>query len=98
MPGAAAPQPTAAGNNEASGPGKTLAQAMADLVAEMAKLTTITVTAENQEQVNAELAKLREEMAKIERDIEGEAARMATQHAQIVAETERLSVEGWRLE
>ncbi|KAI5005723.1 hypothetical protein ZWY2020_032966 [Hordeum vulgare] len=54
--------------------------------------------AENQEAVNAELTKLREEMAKIQRDIEGEAARMATQRAQITVETERLNTEGWRLE
>ena len=47
----------------------------------------IAMTAENQETINTELAKLREEMAKIQRDVEGEAARMATQQAQITAET-----------
>ncbi|KAI4994705.1 hypothetical protein ZWY2020_034346 [Hordeum vulgare] len=71
---------------------------MADLVAEVAKITTITVTAENQEEVNNELTKLREEMDIIHRDIEGEAARMATQRAKSTAETERLNAEGWRLE
>ena len=70
---------------------------MADLVAEVAKLIVITMMAKNQEQVNAELVKLRE-MAKIQRDSEDEVARMATQHAQITAETEWLSVEGWQLE
>ena len=65
MAEAALPQPNAASNNEASGLGKTPAQAMADLVAEMAKLMAITVTAENQEAVNAELTKLKEKMAKI---------------------------------
>ncbi|KAI4977609.1 hypothetical protein ZWY2020_005705 [Hordeum vulgare] len=70
MAGAAPPQPNAAGNNEASGSGKTPAQAMADLVAEIAKLMAITVMAENQEEVNAKLTKLREEMDKIERDME----------------------------
>ncbi|KAI5015446.1 hypothetical protein ZWY2020_056836 [Hordeum vulgare] len=75
----AAAQPTAADNNGASGSGKTPALAMADLVAEMAKLKAVAVTAENQEEVNTELAKLREEMTKIQREIVVEATRMASQ-------------------
>ena len=71
---------------------------MADLAAEITKLMAIVVTTENQETINAELAKLREEMAKTQRDVEAEAARMATQQAQITAKTERLTTEGWRLE
>ena len=55
MAGAAPPQPKVVGNNEASGSGKALAQAMVDLVAETAKLMAITVTTENQETVNVEL-------------------------------------------
>ncbi|KAI4991865.1 hypothetical protein ZWY2020_040251 [Hordeum vulgare] len=98
MAGAAPPQPNPAGNNEAGGSSKAPAQAMADLAVETAKLMAITVTAENQETINAELAKLREEMAKIQWDVEAEAARMATQQDQITAETERLITEGWRLE
>ena len=47
MTGAAAAQPTAAGNNGASGSGKTPAQAVAGRVAEMSKLMAVAVTAEN---------------------------------------------------
>ncbi|KAI5007499.1 hypothetical protein ZWY2020_051247 [Hordeum vulgare] len=85
-------QPTVAGNNGAGGLGKTLAQAMEDLVAEMSK------TAENHEKVNAELAKLTEEMATIQHEIKVEATRIASQQPQIAIEIERLRVQGWRLE
>ncbi|KAI4975308.1 hypothetical protein ZWY2020_048915 [Hordeum vulgare] len=98
MEGAAPHQPNPAGNNETVGSSKTPAQAMADLAAQTDKLMAIVVTAENQETINSELAKLREDMAKIQRDIEEEAARMARQQALIPAEMERLNTQGWRLE
>ncbi|KAI4978373.1 hypothetical protein ZWY2020_014927 [Hordeum vulgare] len=98
MAGAAQPQPNPVGNNETGGSSKTPAQAMADLAAEITKLMAIVVTAENQETINAELAKLWEEMAKNQRDVEAEAARMAAQQAPITAETEQLNTKGWRLE
>ena len=53
-----------------------------------------TITSENQESVNAELGKLREAMAKAQRDMEAEAARIETQQATVAAETERLDTEG----
>ncbi|KAI4988014.1 hypothetical protein ZWY2020_029644 [Hordeum vulgare] len=65
------------GQNETGGSSKAPAQVRADLAAETAKVMTIVVTTENQETINIELAKLREEMAKAQQDVEAEAARMA---------------------
>ncbi|KAI4997023.1 hypothetical protein ZWY2020_052365 [Hordeum vulgare] len=98
MAGVARPQQNPAGNNETDETSKTLAQAMADLTAEVTRLMATVVTPENQESINAELAKLHEAMAKAQRDVEAEAARVETQQAMIAAETERLNTEGWRLE
>ncbi|KAI4981570.1 hypothetical protein ZWY2020_022062 [Hordeum vulgare] len=97
MAGAAQLQQNPAGNNETGETSKTPAQAMADLTAEVTKVMTTAVTAENQEMINAELAKLWEGMAKAQRDKEAEAARMAMQQARITAEMERLNNEGWQL-
>ncbi|KAI4990536.1 hypothetical protein ZWY2020_038899 [Hordeum vulgare] len=63
-------QPGAVAANKASGSGKTPTQAMADLMVEMSNLTVIAVTVENHQETNAELAKLRDAMAKIQREIE----------------------------
>ncbi|KAI4987786.1 hypothetical protein ZWY2020_028544 [Hordeum vulgare] len=98
MAGAAPHQPNPAGNNEIAGSSKTPAQAIADLVVETAKLMAIVVTVENQETINSELTKRREDMAKIQRDIEEEAARMGRQQALITAETDRMNTKGWPLE
>ena len=98
MARAAQRQQNPAGNNETGETSKTPAQAMAQLTAKVTRLMTTAVTALNQEAINAELVKLREAMAKAQRGVEAEAARMATQHARITAETERLNTEGWRLE
>ncbi|KAI5012936.1 hypothetical protein ZWY2020_025202 [Hordeum vulgare] len=48
--------------------------------------------------INAELAKLRDEMVKVQRDAEAEAAWIETRRAQITAETARLNTENWHLE
>ncbi|KAI4965143.1 hypothetical protein ZWY2020_057383 [Hordeum vulgare] len=65
--------------------------------AEIANLMATPVTSENQESVNAELAKLREAMAQAQRDMEAEAARIETQRVAVAAETDRLNTEGSRL-
>ena len=66
---------------------------MSDLMAEMSKLMAVAVTADNQEEVNTELAKLHEEMAQIQRQIDAEKTRMADQQAHIDEEVERLKLE-----
>ncbi|KAI4973390.1 hypothetical protein ZWY2020_035651 [Hordeum vulgare] len=71
---------------------------MSDLMVEMSKLMAVSVTADDQEEVNAELAKLDEEMAQIQCQIDVEKTWMADQQAQIKEEVERLKVEAWRLE
>ncbi|KAI5013408.1 hypothetical protein ZWY2020_034520 [Hordeum vulgare] len=98
MAGVAQPRQNPVGNNETGGTSKTPAQAITDLTAQVTRLMITVVTAENQEAINAELAKLWEVMAKAQRDVEAEAARMAMQQARICAQTERLNTEGWRLE
>lgn len=65
---------------------------MTDLMVEMSKLVTVAVMANNHEEVNTKLAKLREEMAKIHREIDAENTRMAGQQVQINEEVERLKV------
>ena len=52
------------------------AQAMKDLIAEMAKLVESPVTAENQEERNMELTKLRDQMTEVQREIDAENARI----------------------
>ncbi|KAI5014094.1 hypothetical protein ZWY2020_055484 [Hordeum vulgare] len=56
------------------------------------------LTPENQEEINAELAKLREAVAKAHQDAEMESARIETRQAQIAAERMRLNTDNWRLE
>ncbi|KAI4994234.1 hypothetical protein ZWY2020_029282 [Hordeum vulgare] len=70
---------------------------MTELATEIANLMATLVISENQESVNAELAKLQEAMAKAQRDMEAEAARIETQRVAVAAETDRLNTEGWRL-
>ncbi|KAI4986335.1 hypothetical protein ZWY2020_018965 [Hordeum vulgare] len=60
--------------------------------------TDIVEPARNQEAVNAELAKLREAVAKAHRDAEVESARIETRQAQITAERTRLNTDNWQLE
>ncbi|KAI4994623.1 hypothetical protein ZWY2020_034264 [Hordeum vulgare] len=79
MAGSAKPQQSPNGNNETGGTSKPPAQTMAELVAEIANLMATTITSENQESVNDELTKMREAMAKAQRDMEPEAARIETQ-------------------
>ncbi|KAI5008598.1 hypothetical protein ZWY2020_009646 [Hordeum vulgare] len=56
------------------------------------------LTPENQEEINTELAKLREAVAKAHRDAEMESARIETRQAQITAERMRLNTDNWWLE
>lgn len=65
---------------------------MTNLMVEMSKLMTVVVTADNQEEVNAELAKLREEMAQIQREIDAEKTGMADQHARISEQVKHLKI------
>lgn len=89
--------PGTAATNEASGSGKTTAQAMMDLMREMSKIVATRVTAENQEEINVELTKLSEEMAKVQRHIDIENARMTELQARINNESKRLKAEAWQL-
>ncbi|KAI4965102.1 hypothetical protein ZWY2020_057506 [Hordeum vulgare] len=97
MAGSAQPPQNPTGNNDTGGTSKPPAQTMTELAAEIASLMATPVTSENQESVNAELTKLREEMAKAQRDMEAGAARIETQQAAVAAETDRLNTEDWRL-
>ncbi|KAI4974821.1 hypothetical protein ZWY2020_048428 [Hordeum vulgare] len=94
MAGSAQPQQNPTGNNEAGGTSKPPTQTMTELAAEVASHMATTITSENQESVNAELAKLQEAMAKAHRDMEAEAARIEMQQATVAAEMERLNTEG----
>ncbi|KAI5006355.1 hypothetical protein ZWY2020_033598 [Hordeum vulgare] len=98
MAGATQSQQNPAGNNEAGEPSKSPAAVLVDLSAEITRIMATLVTAENQGTINAELEKLRDEMAKAQRDAQAEAARIETRQAQITAETARLNTENWRLE
>ncbi|KAI5013083.1 hypothetical protein ZWY2020_028037 [Hordeum vulgare] len=88
----------AAAANGASGSGKMPIEAMMDLMREMAKLVATPITAENRKEINAELTKLHEEMAKVQREIDVENSRMAQLHARINNELEHLKAEVWQLE
>ncbi|KAI4994316.1 hypothetical protein ZWY2020_029364 [Hordeum vulgare] len=74
------------------------ASELVDLAAEITRLMSTPLTPENQEEINAELAKLREAVAKAHQDAETESARMETRQAQIAAERMRLNTDNWRLE
>ena len=50
---------------------------MSDLMAEMSKLMAVAVVTDNHAKVNTKLAKIREEMAQIQRQIDAEKTRMA---------------------
>ena len=64
-----------------------------DLAAEITRLMATPVVAENQDTINAELTKLRDGVAKAQRDTEVETARIETRQAQITAETACLNTE-----
>ncbi|KAI4975462.1 hypothetical protein ZWY2020_049069 [Hordeum vulgare] len=98
MAGATQPQQNSAGNDRAGETSKSPAAILVDLTVEITKIMATPVTAENQGTINVKLAKLRDEMAKAQRDAEAEAARIETRQAQITAETARLNTENWRLE
>lgn len=67
-------------------------------MAEMSKLMAVAVTADNQAKVNAELTKLREEVAQIQRQIDAEKTRMGDQEVQTDEEAERLKLKARPLE
>jgi hypothetical protein len=90
-PGAATAVP------EGSGSGKMPLEAMQDLMAEMTKLVETPVTAKNQEERNAALTKLHEEMAEVQKGIDAENRRLAVMQARINDEAERLRNEAWHL-
>ena len=73
------------------------AQALTDLATALAMLLATLVTVENQAERNAEVTKLREQMAKVQADINAENARVAELQSQVHAEVERLKAEAWHL-
>jgi len=85
------PDLAAAGGS--GGSTKTPAQAMSDLMAEMAKLVDTPVTTENQEKRNVKLAKLHTQIIEVQKEIDAENARMADLQMRIHQETERLKDE-----
>ncbi|KAI4996033.1 hypothetical protein ZWY2020_041131 [Hordeum vulgare] len=98
MAGATQSQQKPVGNNGAGKTSKSPAAILVDLSAEITRIMATRVTAENQGTINPELGKLRDEMAKAQRDAEAEAARIETRQAQITAETAHLNTENWQLE
>lgn len=91
---ATAGQNTAAGAAAAaSAPGgsqKSGAQALSEMTATVMTLLAEPVTSENAVARNAEIAKCREQLAKIQDDINAENARMVERQAYILNETKRL--------
>ncbi|KAI4993423.1 hypothetical protein ZWY2020_007736 [Hordeum vulgare] len=97
MAGATQPQQNPTGNDGTGETSRSPAVILMDLAAEITRLTATLVTTDNQDTINAELTKLRDGVAKAQRDVEAEAARIKTRQAQITAETTRLNTENWRL-
>ena len=93
MAGATQPPQNPAGNNGTGETSRSPAAILVDLAAEITRLTATRVTSENQDTINAELTKLRDGVAKAQRDAEIEAARIETRQAQITAEAARLNTE-----
>ena len=78
MVGATATADPAAAAVGASGSVRPSAQVLSDLMGTLTTLLATEVTAENQAERNAEIAKLREQMTKAQEDINADNARLAT--------------------
>lgn len=89
--GTSAPAPGVADSS------KTPAQSLAKLMTALGTLLGTPVIAENLAERNAEVMKLREQMAKIQEDIDPENIRLAEIQASIHNETERLKAEALHL-
>lgn len=76
---------------------KTLAQPLAELMAALETLLETPMTAENLAERNTEVTKLREQMAKVQEDINAENTRMAEVQTYIHDEAERLRAEALHL-
>ncbi|KAI4983547.1 hypothetical protein ZWY2020_025413 [Hordeum vulgare] len=98
MAGATQPQQNRAGNDGTGETSRSPAAILVDLTMEITRIMATPITAENEGTISAELAKLRDGVAKAQRDTEAETARIKTRQAQITAETARLNTENWRLE
>ncbi|KAI5017851.1 hypothetical protein ZWY2020_042739 [Hordeum vulgare] len=98
MAGATQPTQNPIGGDGAGETSRSPAAVLVDLAAEITRLMGTPLTPENQEEINTELAKLREAVAKAHRDAEVESARIQTRQAQIAAERMRLNIDNWRLE
>ncbi|KAI5000110.1 hypothetical protein ZWY2020_004699 [Hordeum vulgare] len=98
MAGATQPAQNPAGGDGTGGTSTSASAVLVDLAAEITRLMSTPLTPENQEEINAELAKLREAVAKAHQDAETESARMENRQAQITAERMRLNTDNWRLE
>ncbi|KAI4989864.1 hypothetical protein ZWY2020_038227 [Hordeum vulgare] len=98
MAGATQPTQNPTGGDGTGETSRSPATVLVDLAAEITRLMATPLTTENQEEINAELAKLREAVAKAHRDAEMESARIETRQAQITSERMRLNTDNWRLE
>ncbi|KAI4988298.1 hypothetical protein ZWY2020_029928 [Hordeum vulgare] len=98
MAGATEPTQNPTGGDGTSETSRSPAAVLVDLAAEITRLRATPLTPENQEEINTELAKLREAVAKAHWDAEIEAARIETRQAQITTERMRLSTDNWQLE
>ncbi|KAI5001229.1 hypothetical protein ZWY2020_011286 [Hordeum vulgare] len=96
--GVTQPTQNPTGGDGAGETSRSPAAVLGDLAAEITRLMATPLTPENQEEINTELAKLREAVAKAHRDAEIESARIETRQAQITAERMRLNTDNWRLE
>lgn len=86
----AAAAASAAAASASAGSQKSGAQALSEMTATLMTLLAEPVTSENADARNAEIAKCREQLTKIQEDINTESASMAERHAYILNETKRL--------
>ncbi|KAI4972727.1 hypothetical protein ZWY2020_003652 [Hordeum vulgare] len=98
MAGATQPTQNLTGGDGTGETSRSPAAVLVNLAAEITRLMATPLTPENQEEINAEVAKLREAVAKAHQDAEMESARIETRQAQIAAERMRLNTDNWRLE
>ncbi|KAI4980333.1 hypothetical protein ZWY2020_020818 [Hordeum vulgare] len=98
MAGATQPSQNPTGGNGTGETSRIPAAVLVELAAEITRLMATPLTPDNQEEIYAELEKLREAVAKAHRDTEVESARIETRQAQIAAERMRLNTDNWRLE
>ena len=81
----------------AGGPARRPAQILSDLLDAWTTLLTTQVTADTQDQHNAEVAKLQDQITQAKEDLAAEETRMAEERAALEAQAQRIQAENYRL-